>query len=65
MAHVSHQRDPAVFLSDGASTLFADEVALVGDLPGKRLLHALCNGGEDTLSLAAFGASVTGVVATR
>ena len=61
LAHNSHKRDQAAFLRAGGSTLFADELALLGDLGGKRLLHTLCNAGQDTLSLAALGANVTGI----
>jgi hypothetical protein len=43
------------------SMLFDDEIALVGDVAGQRLLHLLCNSGQDTLSWAKRGAEVTGV----
>ncbi|MFS8070288.1 MAG: class I SAM-dependent methyltransferase, partial [Byssovorax sp.] len=45
----------------GGSTLVPEETALVGDVRGKRLLHLLCNAGQDSLSLAGRGAIVTGV----
>ncbi len=45
----------------GAAPSFDDELELLGDVSGLRLLHTLCNGGQDTLSLAARGADVTGV----
>jgi SAM-dependent methyltransferase len=60
-AHNSHKRDQAKFLREGGTTLFAEEVELLGDLRGRRLLHLQCNAGQDTLSLAARGAAVTGV----
>ena len=60
-AHNAHKRDQAAFLRGGGSTLFPEEVELAGDVRGKRLLHLLCNSGQDTLSLAARGAVVTGV----
>lgn len=60
-AHNRHKRDQAGFLRDGGSTLFPEETALVGELRGQRLLHLLCNSGQDTLSLASRGAVVTGV----
>ncbi|WP_416208458.1 class I SAM-dependent methyltransferase [Chloroflexus sp.] len=60
-AHVSHRADEAAFLRQGGSTLFPEEVALLGDVRGCRLLHLLCNTGVDSLSLAARGAVVTGV----
>lgn len=61
LAHNRHKLDQATFLRDGGSTLFEDELALLGDICGKRLLHLQCNSGQDTLSLAALGADVTGV----
>lgn len=58
--HNAHKRDQASFLKTG-TTLFEDEVALVGEVTGKRFLHVLCNSGQDTLSWAKRGAIVTGV----
>ncbi len=60
-AHDSHRGDLAGFLSEGGSTLFLEERALLGDLDGKTLAHLQCNSGGDSLSLALLGASVTGV----
>jgi SAM-dependent methyltransferase len=60
-AHNSHKADQAAFLRGGGSTLFPEELALLGDLHGLSLLHLQCNAGQDTLSLAARGARVTGV----
>lgn len=60
-AHTSHRADEAAFLRDGGSTLFPEEMALLGEIRGCRLLHLLCNTGADSLSLAAQGAIVTGV----
>jgi SAM-dependent methyltransferase len=60
-AHNSHKGDQAEFLRSGGSTLFPEELDLLGDVAGKRLLHLQCNSGQDTLSLAALGADVTGV----
>lgn len=60
-AHNSHKRDQAAFLRGGGSTLFPEELELLGDVRGKTLLHLQCNAGQDTLSLAALGARVTGV----
>ncbi len=59
--HTSHRADEASFLRNGGSTLFPEEIALLGDIQGCRLLHLLCNTGADSLSLAARGAIVTGV----
>jgi SAM-dependent methyltransferase len=60
-AHNSHKADQAGFLRRGGSTLREDELDLLGDLEDKRLLHLLCNSGQDSLSLAQRGARVTGV----
>ncbi|HEX8107172.1 MAG TPA: class I SAM-dependent methyltransferase [Kofleriaceae bacterium] len=61
IAHNSHKGDQAAFLRGGGSTLFPEELALLGDLVGQRLLHLQCNAGQDTLSLVARGAIATGV----
>lgn len=60
-AHNSHKHDQAGFLRGGGSTLFPDELELLGEVSGQRLLHLQCNCGQDSLSLAALGADVTGV----
>lgn len=60
-AHNSHKVDQAAFFRNGGSTLFPDEIELLGDLTGKSLVHLQCNAGQDTLSLARLGATVTGV----
>jgi SAM-dependent methyltransferase len=60
-AHNSHKRDQARFLREGGSTLFPEELALLGDVCGKLLVHLQCNSGQDTLSLAKLGAEATGV----
>lgn len=60
-AHNSHKGDQARYLREGGCTLFPDELALLGDLAGRRLVHLQCNAGQDTLSLARRGASVLGV----
>jgi SAM-dependent methyltransferase len=60
--HNSHKGDQAAFLREGGSTLFPEEIALLGDTAGKSLVHLQCNAGQDTLSIAAqLGATVTGV----
>ncbi len=60
-AHNSHKPNQADFLRAGGSTLFAEELELLGDISGKTLIHLQCNAGQDTLSLAQHGADVTGV----
>jgi SAM-dependent methyltransferase len=60
-AHNSHKLDQARFFREGGSTLFPDEIELLGDVSGRALLHLQCNAGQDTLSMARLGATVTGV----
>lgn len=60
-AHYSHHHDLAGFLRGGGLTIFPEERELLGELPGRALAHLMCNTGQDTLSLASLGASVTGV----
>lgn len=61
IAHNSHKGDQAAFFAQGGSTLYAEEVALLGDVRGLSMLHLQCNAGQDTLSLAQLGAVMTGV----
>lgn len=60
-AHESHRGDLARFLRSGGTTLFPEELRLLGDLAGETLAHLQCNAGGDSLSLAALGAAVVGV----
>ena len=60
-AHDSHRENLPAFLRNGGSTLFPEELSLLGDLEGKALLHLQCNSGGDSVSLARLGAGVTGV----
>ena len=60
-AHDSHRANLPGFLRGGGSTLFPEEVGLLGDLREKTLLHLQCNSGGDSVSLAGLGARVTGV----
>lgn len=59
--HLTHRGELAQRLRAGGSTLYPEEVALLGDLRGRRVLHLQCNDGADTLGLAALGADVLGV----
>lgn len=60
--HNRHKGDQAAFFRAGGSTLYPEEIELLGDVRGKRLVHLQCNAGQDTLSIAAhLGAVVTGV----
>jgi SAM-dependent methyltransferase len=60
-AHNSHKGDQAQFFREGGTTVRPEEIELLGDLRGLRLVHLLCNSGQDTLSLTRLGATVTGV----
>jgi SAM-dependent methyltransferase len=61
-AHNSHKGDQASFLREGGTTLYPEEIELLGDVRGQTLLHLQCNAGQDTLSIAKhLGAEVTGV----
>jgi SAM-dependent methyltransferase len=63
-AHESHRGDLSGFLRRGGSTLFPEDLGLLGGpegVAGKRLAHLMCNTGGDTLSLARLGADATGV----
>lgn len=61
IAHNSHKGDQAAFFRNGGSTLYKEELDLLGDVDGVDLLHLQCNAGQDSLSLAKLGAKVTGV----
>ena len=61
VAHNSHKADQGAFLRDGGTTLFPEELELLGDLAGRSLVHLQCNAGQDTLCLARLGATVTGI----
>ena len=45
----------------GKSSLNETELALLGDVKGKTILHLQCHFGMDSLSLARMGAKVTGI----
>ncbi len=61
LAHNSHKGDQAAFLRQGGSTLFPEELDLLGEVRDLDLAHLLCNCGQDSLSLASLGARVVGV----
>src|SRR5690242_3739635 len=61
IAHNSHKGDQAAFFCNGGTTLRPEEVHLLGNIQGLSLVHLQCNAGQDTLSLARLGATVTGV----
>src|SRR5689334_8773165 len=60
-AHNSHKGDQAAFFRQGGLTLYAEEIALLGDVKGLSIVHLQCNAGQDTLSIARLGAQMTGV----
>lgn len=60
-AHHSHRAGLAAFLRDGGVTVFPEELELLGELAGKKLVHLMCNTGQDTLSFARLGAEAVGV----
>lgn len=57
---VSEFYDMPSFL-EGKSSLKEIELALLGNVDGKRILHLQCHFGQDTFSLARMGANCTGV----
>jgi SAM-dependent methyltransferase len=61
VAHNSHKADQARFLREGGTTLFPEEMELLGEIEGASLVHLQCNAGQDSLCLARLGATVTGV----
>lgn len=46
---------------EGQTSLQEIELALLGDIQGKSILHLQCHFGQDSISLARMGAQVTGV----
>jgi SAM-dependent methyltransferase len=46
---------------EGKNSLSEIELAMLGDLKGKTVLHLQCHFGQDSLSMARMGAKVTGV----
>ena len=60
-AHNSHKGDQAAYYRQGGNQLHPEELELLGDVAGLRVVHLQCNSGQDTLSLANMGAHATGV----
>lgn len=52
--------DVASFL-EGKSSLNSIELALLGDVAGKKILHLQCHFGQDSISLNRLGAEVVGI----
>lgn len=60
--HHSHKPDLVQRYVDGYNNLHDTEIALLGDVKGKALVHLQCNDGQDTISIGKhLGAMVTGV----
>ncbi len=59
--HNAHKGDQIARFRAGFDPLFPEELALLGALAGKSLVHLQCNAGQDTLALARRGAQCTGV----
>ncbi|MGZ0149846.1 class I SAM-dependent methyltransferase [Kribbella sp. WER1] len=59
--HHARPGQTASFFRAGGSTLTAEELAAAGDVRGRRVLHLACSCGDEVLSWAQLGASVTGV----
>ncbi|WP_405063116.1 methyltransferase domain-containing protein [Kribbella sp. NBC_01505] len=59
--HADRPGQPAEFFAGGGSALSASEVAAVGEVAGRRILQLACSCGDEALSWANLGASVTGV----
>jgi SAM-dependent methyltransferase len=60
-AHNSHKGDQARYFREGGSTLRSEELGLLGEVAGLRVVHLLCNYGQDTLSIARLAAEMTGI----
>ncbi|WP_297334562.1 class I SAM-dependent methyltransferase [Flavobacterium sp.] len=59
--HVDSELYDMPAFTAGKSSLNSIEIELLGDIKGKKILHLQCHFGQDTLSLARMGATVTGV----
>jgi SAM-dependent methyltransferase len=56
-----HKGDQVAFLRTGGNNLLPEDQELLGNVSGLKLVHLLCNSGQDTLSLARLGAIASGV----
>ncbi|GMQ77825.1 MAG: hypothetical protein BMS9Abin02_0315 [Anaerolineae bacterium] len=61
VAHNSHKADQVQFFKNRGSTLFPEELSLLGDVSDQKIVHLQCNAGQDSISLALLGADVLGV----
>ncbi len=60
--HHTHRPDIIEKYQAGKNGLYPEEIALLGDIVGKNLVHLQCNDGQDSVSIAKhLGAIVTGV----
>lgn len=59
--HLESEGYPIQSFQNGKTTLKSVELAALGDVKGKSILHLQCHFGLDTLSLARMGAKVTGM----
>lgn len=59
--HVNSAFYDMASFKEGKTTLKEIELALLGDVAGKSILHLQCHFGQDTLSLARLGAKATGI----
>jgi len=61
LAHVQSQFYDNESFINGRNTLGEIELSSLGDVSGKSIIHLQCHFGQDSMSLARMGASVTGV----
>ncbi|HET6739037.1 MAG TPA: class I SAM-dependent methyltransferase [Kribbella sp.] len=59
--HHARPGEPASYFLAGGTTLSPEELAAAGDVSGRRVLQLACSCGDEVLSWAQLGASVTGV----
>ncbi|GAA0575049.1 methyltransferase domain-containing protein [Kribbella sandramycini] len=59
--HPARPGHPPAFLAAGGTALQPEELAAAGDVTNRRLLHVACSCGDEALSWAAQGATVTGI----